>query len=119
MIDVPRSCVMWGTTNQQTFLKEAHGNRRMVPLCVANPIDIEGLIRDRDLLWAEAVVAEAEFGGDLRMPAEVWDDAVDAQRAHTEHDPWFDELIDVSKIAINARESRYTRRLNGRRCLGP
>jgi predicted P-loop ATPase len=95
VIEVPRVTVLWGTTNNPAFLKEAHGNRRMVPLVVTGTIDLEGLARDRDMLWAEAVLAEYKHKGDLRMPEEVWNEAVEAQRRHTEADPWEDELKNV------------------------
>ncbi|HEY2528179.1 MAG TPA: virulence-associated E family protein, partial [Xanthobacteraceae bacterium] len=58
VIESKRSCVFVGSTNSDDYLKDASGARRFQPvdLGVTGDIDIEGLRRDRDLLWAEAVI---------------------------------------------------------------
>ncbi|MFM0647252.1 VapE family protein [Paraburkholderia bryophila] len=53
--DVHRQGVFAGSVNFDTYLKDESGNRRYWPLRVGGPIDTEGLQRDRDQLWAEAV----------------------------------------------------------------
>lgn len=48
-----RSCVFWGTTNEEEWLTYGKGRRRYWPVYVMS-VDLEALKRDRDQLWAEA-----------------------------------------------------------------
>jgi hypothetical protein len=52
-----RQCVFFGTTNEDEYLHDDSGARRVLPVKVAGPVDIKGLERVRDQLWAEAVEA--------------------------------------------------------------
>lgn len=53
-INVPRSCVIVGTTNEPRFLQEAQGNRRFWPVRV-HKLDFVWLREHREQLLAEAV----------------------------------------------------------------
>jgi predicted P-loop ATPase len=89
-VDRPRRCIFVATTNEETYLRDTTGNRRFWPVLV-DKIDLTGVERDRDQLWAEAAVAEAQ-GEPLVIPEELWPDVAKEQKAREELDPWEDTL---------------------------
>ena len=90
-VDRARRCVFAGTTNDDKYLRDTTGNRRVWPAKAHGLIDLEGVRRDRDQLWAEAAVAEAS-GELLTLPQELWGAAGEVQQARLTHDPWEDEI---------------------------
>jgi predicted P-loop ATPase len=87
VVEVPRQCVFAGSVNHTEYLRDETGGRRFWPI-ICGVIDIEGLARDRNQLWAEAVVrfqsgepwwldkhdliAQATTEQDARYHADVW-----------------------------------------------
>jgi len=51
--DIPRTTVFCATTNDDTPFMDSTGNRRFWPVRCGE-IDVDGIARDRDQLWAEA-----------------------------------------------------------------
>ena len=82
VVTVPRQCVFAGTVNPDTYLRDETGNRRFWPVRCGE-IDLDGLRRDRDQLWAEAV---ARFNAGA---------------------PWWLEDKELLELAGAAQEDRY------------
>jgi hypothetical protein len=88
--EVPRQCVIVGTTNDSRYLRDTTGNRRFWPVAVTG-FDLEALRRDRDQLWAEAAAREAE-GAPIRLDPALWGDAAAEQDARRVEDPFYESL---------------------------
>ncbi|WP_415393708.1 VapE domain-containing protein [Paracoccus sp. SJTW-4] len=91
--EVPRQCVIIGTTNDSRYLRDTTGNRRFWPVAVSG-FDLDALRRDRDQLWAEAAAREAE-GMPIRLDPALWDEAAAEQDARRVEDPYFERLHSV------------------------
>jgi predicted P-loop ATPase len=95
-VDEPRQCVFVGTTNASTYLKDETGARRYWPVRVGveGPLDLEGLRRDRDQLFAEAMVRFRD--GERWWPSSEFEErhARPQQEARYEGDPW-EEAIEA------------------------
>ncbi len=84
--DVPRQVVFAGTTNAHAYLNDSTGARRFHPV-TCGLINLEALRRDRDQLWAEAVVM-LERGEAWHLSRDLEDDQqrIASEREH--QDPW-------------------------------
>lgn len=87
----PRRCVFGGTTNRTDYLTDDTGNRRFWPVQVGH-IELAQLQRDRDQIWAEAVVC-------YRQGSAWWLDAAAEQQAaarvktRVAEDPWEADVL--------------------------
>jgi predicted P-loop ATPase len=93
IIESPRSCVFWGTTNADGYLKDETGGRRFWPVKIGK-INVEMLRDMRDQLWAEAVILY-----NANVP--WWITKQEAQRDAERHqqdryigDPWDNAIAD-------------------------
>ena len=85
-VSEPRRCVFIGTTNKDDWQRDETGGRRFWPVKVGE-IDVAALARDRDQLWAEAVVAY-QAGERWWLEGEVEKTARDEVAARQADDPW-------------------------------
>lgn len=91
-IEVPRTSVMAGTTNADTYLKDPTGARRFWPVRCGS-IDLDGLRRDRDQLFAEAMVRfQAGERWWLEGVHELQSAAMQTE-ARQERDEWYDDIL--------------------------
>jgi len=82
LIESPRQCVFVGTVNDSEYLQDETGGRRFWPV-VCGQINLETLRRDRDQLWAEAVVR------------------------YRQGEHWWLETEELNKAAEHAQDERY------------
>ncbi len=102
----PRRCVFVGTTNSGSYLRDATGNRRYLPVS-SGVIDLDSLRRDRDQLWAEASIIEAT-GESLVIPPSLWSAASEKQDDRLINDPWLDRLrLFLAQYPTETRFSSY------------
>ncbi|MBR1156012.1 virulence-associated E family protein [Bradyrhizobium sp. JYMT SZCCT0428] len=119
IIESPRSCVFWGTTNADGYLKDETGGRRFWPVKIGK-INVEMLRDMRDQLWAEAVFLYSANVPWWITKQETQRDAERHQRDRYIGDPW-DEIIgsyidlysevtvsDVLTNALHLDKSRWT-----------
>lgn len=62
-----RRCVLFGSTNDESCLGDATGERRWLPGLCAGPIDLEWIRENRDQLWAEGAVLFRAHGVDWKL----------------------------------------------------
>ena len=92
-----RQVVFVSTTNESSFLTDGTGNRRYWPVKIGK-IDLEGLKRDRDQIWAEAM--ELFEGGEPWWLENIYEaDLFNYQQEFVIEDPW--------SIAVNKCGDRY------------
>lgn len=109
VVEAPRQCVFFGTTNDARYFFDQTGNRRFWPVAIGR-FDLEGLRRDLHQLWAEAAVREAA-GESIRLKEELWPVAAKEQALRLVVDPFEqalrDHLGDVERAKI-ASEAVWT-----------
>lgn len=60
--ELPRQCVIFGTTNDTEYLRDTTGGRRYWPMPIANQfVDVPGIMRARASIWQDAYRAYLEM----------------------------------------------------------
>ena len=85
-IRAPRQCVFAGTTNDSEYLVDTTGNRRFWGVAIGE-IDLDGLRRDRNQLWAEATHLY-RAGERWHLDASTEQVAASEARLRMATDPW-------------------------------
>lgn len=106
-VDRPRRCILIGTTNDDAYLRDVTGNRRFLPVRT-RAIDLDGLKRDRDQLFAEAAAAEARREP-LFLDENLYAAAAAEQDARRTHDPWEDLLASVKGQIVQVTDTEGVR----------
>ncbi|MEM9392797.1 MAG: VapE domain-containing protein [Pseudomonadota bacterium] len=88
-----RRCVFAGTTNKDDWQRDETGGRRFWPVKVG-AIDVQSLARDRDQLWAEAVV-HFQNGESWWLEGEVVETAKAEVAARQADDPWHEDIAAI------------------------
>jgi len=97
-----RHFIVVGTTNSEAYLKDTTGNRRFWLVRVEG-FDLVRLSSDRDQLWVEAAVREAD-GASIRLDPQLYLAASGEQEKRRVIDPWESMLEE----ALGDQEGRIT-----------
>ncbi len=85
-VERKRQSILIGSTNGKAYLTDPTGARRFWPVEVVR-FDVEGIRRDRDQIWAEALKRE-RMGESIRLPESLWELAGEHQERRREVDAW-------------------------------
>lgn len=101
VIESNRSCVFWGSTNSDSYLKDETGGRRFWPI-KATKIALNGLKDARDQLWAEADRLYQAGALWWIVNPEAQRIAEGEQMARYQGDPWDGPIGEYLKTATDA-----------------
>ena len=121
----PRHCVIWGTTNDPTFLRRQEGNRRYLIVHAEDRVDFGALTDDYvDQVWAEAVHLYRS-GEKLFLDEEGSAIAAAAREAYIEEDSltgiiqeWLDQPVPANWEEMGIEE-RSLWRMEAAEGIGP
>jgi predicted P-loop ATPase len=93
-ISFPRQCIFAGSTNDETYLVDRTGNRRWWAVSCTR-VDLQGLVRDRDQLWAEAL-HRYRAGEHWWLSKDIEALAAAEASLRVAHDPWTADVVTVT-----------------------
>lgn len=107
LLTLPRRSVIVGTTNENAFLSDPHGNRRFWIIPIEQKINLDAAETIRDDLWASAYAAWINDGvGSHHLPEELWAAQAEDNLQYMREDPW-DFFLDrylEGKTEVNLKE---------------
>lgn len=92
-----RQCIFIGTTNQNTYLQDETGNRRFWPVKI-NGLNRKALRKDRDQLWAEAVVRYKDNEPLYLENKAIEKMAIEVQSSRVSIDAWENRVREIVEI---------------------
>lgn len=102
--DNPRTCVFFGTTNSQEFLKDNTGNRRYWPLDVRKEQATKNIWNDLTEKEIQQLWAEARMRYEQKEPMWLGEElekiALDQQEEHRETDPRKEDVMEYLETPI-------------------
>jgi predicted P-loop ATPase len=98
LIECDLQCVFWVSTNSDRYLRDETGGRRFLPIKTSR-IDVAGLERDRDQIFAEAACLYAERAPWWLENPKALRAAQDEQRERLQYDPWEDDVAAILNSA--------------------
>ena len=105
VIEVQRTCVLCGSTNQATFLDDDTGSRRFWIVRVNQLVDIATLTAWRDQLWAEAM-AMFSAGEPWWLEAEAETSRAEDAEQHSIEDGWTGAVLRY--VALHSIRDEFT-----------
>jgi len=102
VMDIPRMCIMVGTTNNEQFLKDITGNRRYWPVRIftgSKKNVFHDLAKERDQILAEAKVIH-ESGEPIFLTPEIEEMAAMVQQEFVVRDAWADRILNYLEIVL-------------------
>jgi putative DNA primase/helicase len=110
-VDMPRQCVFMGTFNPEgdgTYLRDSTGNRRFW-VVATKKIDVEGVAKVRDQLFAEAVAA-VNGGEELYLQPEVETLSLHESEMRYAVDAWTEAVLRWLSNKDNCQETFFSTR---------
>ena len=101
-----RQCVFIGTTENSEWNTDERGARRFWPVLCEGPIDTEGIKRDRDQFWAEALDRFRRGDKWHIYKPEAVKAAEEVQSSRYAVDVWQDKVIQQAEIISRLPDSR-------------
>lgn len=108
-VDFRRQCGFAGSTNDSQYLKDETGATRFHPIGVTRSIDIEGLEKEVEQLWAEAVVRYRAGEEPFLRDEDVKREAALITESRRQVHPWEDPVMRwLRRLPLARREGGVT-----------